>query len=270
MEEQHKFDFTNARSGRELLLNLDFNLSIPKEQKQKQLYAHEIGHMIGLLLNNRICKSFGIPTRISFANSDPIFEYNWTDEVFNVLREEVSTDFYGIRGYEIAHHRTDCRNTKNYIKKSYDTDRLAPFITYLVLGGLFHLHWDSIINSYAIESKHYDEIFSDNSDANVATIIGAAGSDWTKVRMYCAEYKIPYKILLEFREKLYKICLESGLFNQFENKVDELYHQKQTEHIGGDLELLYTEINSTLNAFLSKSAFLGTLEDLQSKLTNFI
>lgn len=270
MKEKHKFDFTNAKSDRELLLNLDFNWSIPKEQKQKQLYAHEIGHMIGLILNDRICKPFGIPTRISFANSDSIFEYNWTDEVFKVLREEVPTDFYGIKGYEIAHHRTDCGNTQNYINKSYDTDRFPPFITYLILGGIFHLHWDSIIKGYTIEAKHYHEIFSDSSDANVTTIIGAAGSDWTKVRMYCGEYKIPYEALHKYPQKLYKICLENGLFNYFASKIDEIYNLEKTEYTERDLNLLNEEINSILEDALTNNAFLESLKDLQIELTKFL
>lgn len=269
-EEKHLFDFSNTTSEHELLLKTNVNLSIPKQQKLKQLYAHEIGHLVGLLLNDKQCAPFGIPTRISFKNHDAKVEYDWTDEVFKVLRTEIEKDLYGFKGYKIAEYRKDCQTTKNYINKSYDLNRFSPFMSFSIIGGLFHLYWDSIINNYSIELKHFNEIFSDDKEDDPTTINGAAGNDWTKVRMYCGEYKIPYNVILQFREDLYKLCLESGLFKHFEAKIEELYNADKTEYVTDELSHLKNEMNSLLTCFLSMNTFLKALEDLQNQLKSSI
>lgn len=252
-EEEHKFDFTKVTSDREVLFSMDIVTSIPDKPKFKQLYAHEIGHLVGLVLNNIQCDSFGRPTRISFESGDAILEYTWTDGVFRILSYPVYNDFYDLKGYKINEYHKECQTTQNYINKSYNLARFPPFISYLILGGLFHLYWDSIINNYDIEQKHFDEIFSDNKDDDPSIIIGAAGNDWTKVRMYCGEYKIPYKVLLDYREELYSICAKSGFCNHFKTKIEELFTLEQTEHKAEDLDLLTAEIVVLVKEFYHKT-----------------
>lgn len=269
-EEEHKFDFTKATSDREILSSMDIVTSIPDKPKFKQLYAHEIGHLVGLVLNNIQCDSFGIPTRISFEYRDAILEYTWTDGVFRILSYQVENDFYDLKGYKINEYHKECQTTQNYINKSYDLNRFPPFISYLFLGGLFHLYWDSKINHYNIEQKHFDEIFSDNTDGDPAAINGAAGNDWTKVRMYCGEYKIPLDVILDYREKLYSICVISGFFNHFETKIEELYTLGQTEFAEEKLEVLTAEIVILIDEFLSQSNYLSSLQELQNKIKDYL
>lgn len=269
-EEKHKFDFTKATSEREVLFSMDIETSIPDKPKFKQLYAHEIGHLVGLVLNNIQCDPFGIPTRISFEYRDSILEYTWTDEIFQILKYEVEEDFYSLKGYKINEYRRECQTTQNYINKSYDLNRFPTFITYLILGGIFHLHWDSILRNYTIETEHYDAIFSEDTSSDPSTIIGAAGNDWTKVRMYCGEYKIPYDVLLDYREELYSICAKSGFCNHFKTKIEELFTLEQTEHKAEDLDLLTAEIVALVKDFLSQNDYLSNLQELQNKLKNYV
>lgn len=269
-EEEHVFDFSKTTSERQILFKIDLELSMPKRQKLKQLYAHEIGHLVGLVLNNIQCDPFGIPTRISFEYGDAILEYKWTDGVFRILSYRVDNDFYDLKGNKINEYRKECQTTQNYINKSYNLARFPPFISYLILGGLFHLYWDSIINNYDIEQKHFDEIFSDNKDDDPSNIIGVAGSDWTKIRMYCGEYKIPYDVLLDYREKLYSICVKSGFFNHFENKIEELFALEQIELAEEELKVLTAEIVTIIEKFLSQSDYLDNIQELQNKLKDYV
>ncbi|WP_316825547.1 hypothetical protein [Pedobacter miscanthi] len=57
------------------------------------IVAHEIGHFIGLFLNNICIEPFGIATIINFGRQNPRLSFDWTDQVFRVLRHETPNDF---------------------------------------------------------------------------------------------------------------------------------------------------------------------------------
>lgn len=270
LNEEYIFDFTKSESNRELILQMEANLSIPEERKIKQLFAHEIGHLVGLLINNELTEPFGIPRCISFEIDNPRFSYDWTDGVFCVRRDDIEKDFYGLRGYGISGFRKDCQQTQDYIKKTYNLKRLPPYISYLILGGLFHLYFDSRLKGYQIEERHFDKIFSDENDGDVQSIMGAAGADWTSVRMYCGEYKIPYEIIIEYRQKLYNACLEFGLFNHFELEIDNLFKTDKLEYTAKDMEDLVHKLTVLLKTYLCKTDFLKRLDDLNHLITDNI
>ncbi|NGM65432.1 hypothetical protein [Sphingobacterium sp. SGR-19] len=262
LKEEHTFDLIKAESDRELILHMEVDLSTPEEPKIKQLFAHEIGHLVGLLINNILTEQFGNPKRISFRKGDAIFEYDWIDNIFQVLSYNIEKDYYGHSGRKINEFCKECQQTQNYINKSYNLERLTPYISYLLLGGLFHLYFDAKLKGYKVQEYHFDKIFSDENDDNVSSIVGAAGSDWTSVRMYCGEYRIPNEILLEYRQQLYNICLATGLFSHFEEEIDNLIEKGKMEYKGEDMEELLNRLSLSFKDYLSENDFLKQLDNL--------
>lgn len=262
----HQFDFSEKNS-RSKIMNLEIRVeSIPLIE---QLIAHEIGHAVGMIINDHLTTPFGTPKQISFEHGDPSFKYDFTDEVFRVACRAVDKDFYGLKGFEI-NTDIDCSRTINFINKSYDIARFPPYIGYVIMGGLLHLYSDSKLKGYELEDKHFDDIYSDNDDKDRTLIIGAAGSDWTTVRTLCGIYQIDYDYLKTYRRELYTIALSTGFFDCIYKFIEHIKNQSTPVYIGDELSQFYYELKEHVESCGDFKIFLEKLRSLNQSFTEQI
>lgn len=254
----HQFDFSE-KNTRSIIMNLEIKVeSIPLIE---QLIAHEIGHAVGMIINDHLTIPFGTPKQISFEQGDPSFKYDYTDEVFRVACREVDRDFYGLKGFEINSY-LDCSKTINFINKSYDIERFPAYIGYVIMGGLLHLFSDSKLKGYELDDKHFDDIYSDNDDKDRLSIIGAAGSDWTTVRILCGVYQIDYDFLKTYRKELYNIGLHTGFFFCIYKLIKDIQKRTTPKYLDDELHKLYAEVKAHVESCASFKVFLQKFSSL--------
>jgi hypothetical protein len=258
-----------SQSAQSSIDDFGFYESKPKESIAMPIVAHEIGHLVGLLLNDKCVEPFGIATIINFGCQNPRFNFDWTDQIFRVLKNETEIDFYEQRGYDIIKNEA-CVDTMNFLDKKYNLERFPWFIVQKLIGGVFQLLHYQKSKQTKIADKHFDCIFSDVNDTDQESIAGAAGMDWTSVRMYCGAYQIPWNNLCLYRLKLFNAISDFAFYDQIEPIIQEYYTYNIDEYSGTDLVSLQEKLQSTIEGFEQLEPMLEVIKHANNALLQSI
>ncbi len=88
------------------------------EQITKLKVAHEIGHLIGLVLNDECVEPFVIAKSINLGKERSELIHEWTDDIFKVRWIDKYSDFYDCMGHHILTNRYEDDNHR-YLKRDY-------------------------------------------------------------------------------------------------------------------------------------------------------
>src|SRR5690606_14151260 len=102
------------------------------------------------------------------------------------------------------------------------------------------------------------------------SILGAAGDDWTKVRMLCSVYHIDYDYLKTYRKELYTIALSTGFFDCIYKFIEHIKHQSKSVYIGNELSQFYIELKKHVESFGDFKNFIEKFNSLNKSFTEKI
>lgn len=198
---------------------------------------HEMGHLTGHLIADRIGYNFGTVTSMDLSTNAKISIISQYSPLGRVLE---CMDKYGFKNMCFDDEQ-DIERITELVK---DKRMTLSYISYLIMGGLF--------NIYAIkqdpDSSDFEDCFTDSVELYVPDDFTArAGNDWSKVRRLAQIEFWDIEQLKKFRTKLF-ILLKSRVFSLIDpviKQIDDQYNGTKLE--GESLEDIIKKTRNVLD-----------------------
>ena len=247
-----------------------------KLKKYKNIYWHEIGHLIGKFICKDLGLDFGVTKLINFSISKPKIENVFNSDVLKIRSHETNKECRERDYYRELNGRildVNDINTKKIINKEFDTNILCPYLVYIIMGGLFNLYIFYRNRKNKISKNSFKRIFKNISTEKVNQnyIYGCAGADWVTFKLFCSAFKIPIISIREYIENIYAVLEKNNFFEHFNNQIQEVISNEIQQFEGEDLKNFEENFKTRYNTFPQRQFLLNELAQINEVITsNFI
>ncbi|WP_312822551.1 hypothetical protein [Epilithonimonas sp.] len=218
---------------------------------------HEVGHIVGNIIAKKLGYDFGGFKEISFLSPESGQSYVKQIELNYFIASERPRgylDFYGQKN-ESYFNKEDEEKIKEETKH---LKKLLHYFIYLFSGGYFNIFYykkEENPSEDDFENCYYDSI----RDYYGNHFASRAGNDWSKVRELSGYQKLHLGKIIYFRNELFNIFKEIGIFKLLSESIDEIAKEFNGKKMDEkESMLIYEKISVTL-----ESLDMGSLQEIE-------
>lgn len=205
---------------------------------------HEVGHIVGNIIAKKLGYDFGGFKEISFLSHKSGQSYVKPTEprYFIGVEQLECLDFYGLKNVCYANKEDD----EKIKEETNDLEKLLHYFIYLFSGGYFNIfYYKQDSNQNDFENCYFDS--TQDYDENYFT--SRAGNDWSKTRNLAGFQKLHLGKIIYFRNELFNIFKEIGIFKLLSGSIDEIAKEFNGKKLDEkESMLIYEKISVTLES----------------------
>jgi len=237
---------------------------------EKNIVWHEMGHLFGSIIANRLGECFGELQEVSFIEeirNNPYVKFDKTENEFSYERSPHDIiqpckikDFYGYNN--IMFLPQDKPEIHKRLEDAVKNKRkLFIYFFYLISGGLFNVY--SAMGEKPLEEDDLDSCFDNKCFLMFSP---GAGHDWDTCRIILGYGKFHLGKVIGFRDGCFGVLIRYNVFKDLENfieKIQEKYCKKKLNK--EESKQLYNDFSEQIESSCNIQEFVKEINEYIEK-----